>query len=111
MARTEKPGLGDGAHDAVDQERAVGLDDLEQVALQVGPVAFGAADADGGIGQVRRLAEAPEVGQGGPRRRDVEAGQLLGRPVVLGLGGEAALRRVRAPLPKAGRRRNHQRTD
>ena len=82
-------GLGHLAHDAVDQERTVGLDDLEQVGG--GLAAFGATHADDGFGDVLGVfAETPEFGQGAGDVGDVQARQLLGRPVVLRLGGKAA---------------------
>jgi hypothetical protein len=92
--------LRDGAHDAVDQERAVRLDDLQQIALQVGPVGpAGGTDADGQ--RIRRgLAEVPELGEGVGDVRRVETRQFLGRPVLLDLGGELGLRRRQGPPPQ-----------
>jgi len=83
-------GLGDGPHDAVDQEGAVGLHDLEQVAFEVGPVGTqGAADPDRQrLCGISGLAEAPEADQGLGDVGRLEAWQFLGRPVFLGLGRE-----------------------
>ncbi len=85
--------LGDGAHDAVDQKRAVGLDDLQQVAFQVGSVgaARGAhTDREGGG---HGLAEPPEIDPALGQVGGLEPGEFLGRPVLLDLGGEGGLRR------------------
>jgi hypothetical protein len=62
--------------------------------------AAGGCGSKAGPGRRRALAEAPEVDQGVGDVGGIEARQLLGRPVLLDLGGELGLRRGQRLLPR-----------
>ena len=82
-------------HHAVDQERRVGLDDLDQIGAEWPAVDAGrGADADVGLGAARGLGEGPEAGRADGDIGGAHARQFVG-PIVrrdgfqepLGAGG------------------------
>ena len=77
--------VGDLAHDAVDEERGVVLQDLKPFQARR---ALDRLQADDGEGAFALRAEGPEVGQQGGERLGRNFGQFVGRRVVGGLDDE-----------------------
>ena len=82
-------GLGQGAHDAVDQEGGVGLDDAHQIVIQhLVRRAVQRADGNGGRGRVGRigLGGGPGGGEQGGQILAAQLGRLIGGIVFVRLG-------------------------
>ncbi len=86
-------GGGQFAHHAVDQERRVVLDDLEQLEFQVaGVCAQGVRQAQLGAAAVALVGEAPEPRQGHGQVARPDARKLFGANIVRNLIDEPGLR-------------------